>query len=298
MKQAHLKEPRAIRLARTRIGKSPRRRLALIACLLTGGVAMVAAVRAYNYSTVRTASATKSIGALPSAGQQGPSRKVRYYDRLGLQPTADRMRRRLGRRFQEPGREVSDSAGTLTIGAERHAIVIVRTRDDDGERVSIGLDGGPLKYSWNGNDGSQSQGQRATGIERSLIERVALDSPEQFVLAQLRGASYYTVARAVRPAEAGGSDDYEGPIWDVVEVGEPNSSGNKPESVSRLYYINNATGLIDRTTARDQSGAIQTLFSQWVNQDGDLTPLRTTWTLNQQVIMELVISATLNRAKN
>lgn len=298
MRHPHLNAMKASRLALTKIGKSPGRRLALIAFLLTGGVVMVVAARTYNYSTVRDVITTKPTSALLSGRQQGRTRKVRYYDRLGLQPAADRMRRKLGRRFQESGREISESAGALTIGAERHAIVIVRTRDDDGERVSIGLDGGPLKYAWNADDGSQSQGKSATGIERSLIERVALDSPEQFVLAQLRGAAYYSAARAVRPAEAGGSDDYQGPIWDVIQVTEPNDRRNKPESASRLYYINNATGLIDRTLSRDQSGAIAVEFADWVNLGGEMLPLRTTWTLDQQVIMELVLSTAVTKAKN
>jgi hypothetical protein len=298
MRDMQLKALRAISLALTKIGKSSGRRLALSACLLAGGVVMVVAVRAYNHSTVKKASATKSSTASPLVGQQGVSRKGRYYDRLSLQPAADRMRRKLGRRFQESGREISEFTGVLTIGAERHAIVIVRTRDDDGERVSIGLDGGPLKYTWNGKEGSQSQGNSATESERALIERVALDSPEQFVLAQLRGAGYYTAARGVRPAVAGASDDYSGPIWDVIQVSEPDGSGNKPESASRLYYVNNSTSLIDRTTSRDHLGVIETAFSDWVTLDGDLVPLRTTWILSEQVIMELVLSTVVNRAKS
>jgi hypothetical protein len=298
MRHAHLKAMKASGSPLTKIGKSPDRRLALIACLLSGGVVMVVAARAYNYSTVRDVTTSTPTSALPSLNQQGSSRKLRYYDRLGLQPAADRMRRKLGRRFQQSGREISESTGTLTVGAERHAIVIVRTRDDDGERVSIGLDGGPLKYTWNGNDGSQSQGKSATGVERSLIERVVFDSPEQFVLAQLRGDAYYTAARAVRPAEAGGSDDYRGPIWDVIQLTEPNDRPNKPESASRLYYINNATGLIDRTLSRDQSGAIAAEFADWVDLGGDMLPLRTTWTLDKQVVMELVLSTAVTKAKN
>jgi len=298
MKQVQLRGPRAISLVRARIGQSPGRRLALIACLLAGGVGMAAAVRAYNYSTERVVSAGKPVSAVTPTGQQVGPRRARYYDRLALQPAADRMRRVLGRRFQESGREISESAGTLTIGAERHAIVIIRRRDDDGERVSIELDGGPLKYAWNANDGSQSQGKSATGIERSLIERVVLDSPEQFVLAQLRGAAYYTAARAVRPAEAGGSEDYQGPIWDVIQITEANAQPNPPESASRLFYINNATGLIDRTLSRDQSGAIAAQFADWVNLGSEMHPLRTSWTLDKQVIMQLVLSTVVTRAKN
>jgi hypothetical protein len=298
MRHVQLNAPRAIRLTRARIGQSPGRRLALVACLLAGGVGMAAAVRAYNNSTERGVTAGKPVSVASPRGQQVGQRRARYYDRLALQPAADRIRRRLGRRFQESGREISESAGDLTIGAERHSIVIIRSRDDDGERVAIGLDGGPPNYAWNANDGAQTQGKSATGIERSLIERVVLDSPEQFVLAQLRGSAYYTAARSVRPAEAGDSEDYQGPIWDVIQITEANDRPNKPESASRLFYINNATGLIDRTLSRDQSGAIAAKFADWVNLNGEMLPLRTTWTLDRQVIMELVLSSAVTRAKN
>ena len=46
------------------------------------------------------------------------------------------------------------------------------------------------------------------------------DPPDQFVLAQLRGSSYYTVARNVRPA--GATDGYAGPLWNVVRIDEGN----------------------------------------------------------------------------
>ena len=129
-----------------------------------------------------------------------------------------------------------------------------------------------------------------------MIERLALDNPDQFVLAQLRGAAYYTAARAVRPAGVGDSDDYQGPIWDVVQISEPANLTTKPESIARLYYINNATGLIDKSLSRDQSGPIYAEFTDWVTLGGELLPLRTTWRLEKQVIMELILSTTVTRA--
>ena len=117
------------------------RRIALLVCLLAACAGTLVAVRAYNSSAEKVAGSRKPSAALSPAQKIGPQR-TRYYDRLSLQPAADRMRMRLGQRFQRAGREISESAGALTIGAERHAIVIVRTRNDNGEQVSIGLDGG------------------------------------------------------------------------------------------------------------------------------------------------------------
>ncbi len=271
------------------------RRIAFLVCLLAAGAGMVAAVHAYSSSKEKAASPRKPSAPLGPAQKIGP-RRTRYYDRLSLQPVADRMRMRLGQRFKQAGREISESAGTLTIGTDRHAIVIVRIRNDDGESVSIGLDGGPQKYFWTAADGAQSQGKTAAGIERALIERLALDNPDQFVLAQLRGAAYYTAARAVRPAGVGDSEDYQGPIWDVVQITEPANLTTKPECIARLYYINNATGLIDKSLSRDQSGPIYAEFTDWVTLGGELLPLRTTWRLEKQVIMELILSTTVTKS--
>lgn len=97
--------------------------------------------------------------------------------------------------------------------------------------------------------------------------------PKRFVLAQLRGASYYTEARNVRPEEAGGSDSYTGPVWDLVRVGEPKRGAQaKPQSPWRLYYINTSTGLIDKIVSEEQGETITAEISGWTNQNGELAP--------------------------
>ena len=124
-----------------------------------------------------------------------------------------------------------------------------------------------------------------------MIERLALDSPDQFIFAQLRGSAYNTVARNIRPGEAGDSDDYDGPIWDIVRVVESTSlSKNKPQSPWRLYYINSSTGLIDKILSQEEGENVIAQLSSWVNQGGELFPTRITWTMDKQVLMELNIS--------
>ena len=82
--------------------------------------------------------------------------------------------------------------------------------------------------------------------ERNSVEQLIFDSPDQFILAQLRGAAYYTVARNVRN-DVDGSDSYSGPLWDLIRVEEPRTDERaQPLSSSRLYYINIKTGLIDK----------------------------------------------------
>jgi len=231
------------------------------------------------------------------ASQPNPIRG-RLHNRLALQPEANKLRRRLGQRFLAPGREVSVQTGVVTLGADRQTVRIVRSQDDDDERLTIVFGGGPPSLTWSGVDGAKSSDDSATGSLRELIERLALDSPDQFVLAQLRGASYQTIARDVRPAEAGGSDNYTGPRWDLVRVAEPSSpTQNGPQSSWRLYYINSSTGLIDKVISQEQGKTITAEISGWINQNGEMIPTRTIWKSNDQIVMELTLTNVTHNPK-
>lgn len=122
---------------------------------------------------------SKTPPSTESAEPQASPTGARLYHKLSLQTEADRQRRRLGQRFRVPGREVSVMLGALTLGGERHTVRIVRTRDDDTERLAIALNDGLTVFSWNVSDGAQSDGIPVTGNWRALVERVALDSPDQ-----------------------------------------------------------------------------------------------------------------------
>jgi hypothetical protein len=144
--------------------------------------------------------------------------------------------------------------------------------------------------SWSGKQGAQSGSQAAAGSDRSLLERLAMDSPEQFILAQLRGDSYYTVARNVRPESAGQSEDYTGPVWDLVRVGESDGQTNGPQSRSRLYYINSGTGLIEKVLSQEAGAVVTAELSQWTNLGGEFVPGHIRWLRKDQVIMEFALS--------
>src|SRR5258708_68941 len=193
--------------------------IALAVLVLAGCIPMAFAVRGY----VRRQPAGAPVSLAAPTGQSPPTQAtgaLRY--KLARQPEANRMRFRLGERFTGAGREMSVLNGTLTIGAQQQRVHIVRRQDDDDENLSITV--GAASLTWSGKQGALANGKTAAASDRALIERLALDSPDQFVLAQLRGASYYTVARNVRPASAGESDDYAGPVWDLVRGGEPERS--------------------------------------------------------------------------
>jgi len=227
--------------------------------------------------------------------QGGGTTAGRLHSRLSLQPEADRMRRRLGQRFVAAGKDRTISMGILTIGTNSVPVQIVRTQNDDGERVEIGLGIGSASLTWTAAEGAKSGAQLATGNERSLIERLVLDSPDQFVLAQLRGASYYTLAHEARPLEAGSSEDYTGPVWNVVRVGEPQmGTPNRPESLWRLYYINTSTGFIEKVLSLQGADTISAQVSGWVEVGGERAPTRITWAQGGQVVMELIITNITN----
>lgn len=199
----------------------------------------------------------------------------------------------MGNRFIVAGKERSILLGTLTVGTQRSEVSIIRTQEDDGEKVEIALGAGSASLTWNGTDGAKSGGRLAGGVERSVIERLALDSPDQFVLAQLRGASYYTIARAAGPS--GAEENYNGPLWDVVRVGEPEQATlNAPLSKWRVFHINTSTGLIDRIISQEQGEIVVAEISAWADQGGEKVPMHIAWSSGGKALMELSLSNVAN----
>jgi hypothetical protein len=122
-------------------------------------------------------------------------------------------------------------------------------------------------------------------VERLLVERLTLDSPDQFVLAQLRGASYFTIARNVRPADA--VDGYAGPLWNLVRVDERQADENlQPQSAWRIYYLNAVTELPERVEYQLNGQEIKVEFLEWTDQQGEKTPSHVKWTSDGQPLME------------
>lgn len=207
---------------------------------------------------------------------------------LALQPAAHGLGRRLGQRFLKPGREVSVLTGTLSVGSDSRHVVIRRVQDEGGERVEVNVAGRGAHLTWDAVGGTSQAGSPEDAGEAALAERLALDGPDQFVLAQLRGASYLVVARNVR-ADEGGGDDYAGPFQDVVRVGEPaRQEGAAP--AWRLYYINTVTGLLDKVVTEEGGERVEAVLSNWVEHGGEWQPSRVTWSKGGQAIMELIVA--------
>lgn len=129
----------------------------------------------------------------PSNNQQVQSQLQKKHRNLALQPEAFAVNRRLGNRFRSDTAS-SVAVGTVILGTDQQQpVTIVRSQTDSGESVELLLSGRSL--TWSDAEGTKAAGASPTQQERLLVERMVFDSPDQFVLAQLRGASYFTMAR-------------------------------------------------------------------------------------------------------
>lgn len=210
---------------------------------------------------------------------------------LSLQPEAFNLSRRLGNRFRPSRESASTMVGTLTTAGTEQTVNITRTQTSTGEDVGIGIAGEAGTLTWNDVDGAKATGSTLGEAQQILIERVVLDNPDQFVLAQLRGASYYTVARNVR-ADAGGGENYNGPLWDIVRVDEPQSERtSRLLSNSRLYYINVQTGLIDKIVSELKGETIEANILEWSNQSGEKFPSHIVWKRGDETVQEFRLTS-------
>ena len=206
---------------------------------------------------------------------------------LSLQPEAVRVNRRLGNRFKSSGRPESILTGTLTVGTNQQHVTIIRRQTDIGESVELQLAG--RRLTWTDAEGVKAGSEPATVPERLLLERLVFDSPDNFVLAQLRGASYFTISRNLRPDDAG--DNYSGPLWTMVRVSEPQSTDDTSQSNQwRFYYINESTGLIDRITCEVNGQAVEAGI-EWTERQSEQVPSHIKWTTSGQTVMELEVAA-------
>jgi hypothetical protein len=208
--------------------------------------------------------------------------------RIGRQPEALKLSRALGKRFQAATGGQSTLSGTLAMGSDEQNVSFSRTPGETWENIDALLGSEQTHLTWNGQQGALSSNNAASDDETLLIERLSLDSPDHFVLAQLSGASYYTVGRNIRPADAGGSDNYTGPTWDIVRVGEP--AGAHSLSPWRLYYINSTTGLLDKVVSEIQGVQVVAELSGWTEVQGEKVPSHITWSRQGQVIMQFSLA--------
>lgn len=252
--------------------------LAVVACVTS---AVVLITRAANNSS-------------PHPSSIAPSRRTNKGARnLSLQPEAARVARQLGKRFGPASRAATTLSGQLTTSEGQQSLTITRRQTENGETAELNVSNRVL--TWSVEEGAKANANAANGIERLLLERLLLDSPDNFVLAQLRGASYFTVARNIRPTDA--TDGYSGPLWNLVRVDEPQVNENrKALSTWRIYYINVETGLPDRVEYQLDGKEIRAEFLEWTEQQGEKTASHIRWTSDGQTVMEYrATSVSLNQ---
>ena len=247
--------------------------------LILSGASLIA-VSCATTAILNADAATETLSRTQLPSQPRIGRRIRN---LSLQPEAVKVSRNLGARFAPKARGETISAGNLIIRTNEQTATITRRQTDNGESVDVVL--GPRTLTWTETEGVRGLPSSPTSIQRRLAEQLVLDSPDQFVLAQLRGASYFTVARNVRPTDA--TDGYTGPLWTLVRVDEPQQNENaRPLSSWRIYYINAQTGLPDRVEYQLDGQDIRTEFLEWTEQNGEKTPSRVRWSSEGATIME------------
>lgn len=240
----------------------------------------------------------RGVGKTSPNGQpppEAPHASANRARNLALQPSALVLGRRLGQRFFKEGREVSVLEGMLTTGTESRPVVVRRVQGEDGEQVEVRVAGRGAPFTWDAVNGTSQAGRPADAEAAALADRLAADAPDQFVLAQLRGASYLTVARRVREDE-GGADSYSGPLHDIVRVCEPQRVEGTPPKW-RLYYLNTESGLIDKIVSEEGGERVEAVFDGWAVHAGELQPSRITWSRGGQVFMELSVNSAAHGPK-
>ena len=246
------------------------------------------AVRAVLMSHTSSGNQTKSLVNRIQFPIQPSSGRMRN---LSLQPEAFKLSRRLGNRFASSRQTSSTVVGTLTTGTLQRDVNVVRSQTSTGENVGIAIADVAGTLTWSDVEGPKAPGPNLSEGQRMLIERLVLDSPDQFILAQLRGASYYTVSRNVR-ADLGGSDNYNGPLWDVIRVEEPETEATRrPLSNWRLYYINVQSGLIDKIVSEAGMERIEANVLQWVDRAGEKVPSRIVWKRGNETVHEFTLTS-------
>lgn len=223
----------------------------------------------------------------PPFNQPAQSRSRKKLRNLVLQPEAAAVHRRLGNRFKSDNAQ-SVVIGNVTVSGDQQPVTIIRSQTDSGEMVEVLL--AARKFSWTDAEGIRSIQSAETETDRLLVERLVFDSPDQFVLAQLRGASYQTIVRNLRPVDAG--DDYAGPLWTMVRVNDPQTlESAAPKSPWRLFYINSKSGLIDRVECDVDGQRVETSFLQWTEQNGEKVPSHIRWATNGETLMEFQLTS-------
>lgn len=223
----------------------------------------------------------------PPANNNVAQRLPNKIGNLRLQPEAAALNRRLGNRFKS-GSARSVFAGNLTVGSNQQPITIIRSQTDSGEIAELIL--ARRRFLWSDAEGLKGTNDAPTEAERLLLERLVFDSPDQFVLAQLRGASYQTIVRNLRPTDA--ADDYTGPLWTMVRINDPETAQRAaPKSPWRLYFINSITGLIDRIECDVDGQRVEASILQWTEQNGQTIPSHIRWTTNGQTLMEYQLTS-------
>ena len=181
----------------------------IITIVVSAAVGMTLLVAYAKTSGKRSRSlvlASQTLQGSAANGENGPGEMD-----LASQPEAFKLSRRIGgNRFKARSASDLNVSGVVTTGTAQQNIQLTRQKTASGERVKLFTPDSTVALEWEAASGVSDASKTSNAEKGAEFERLIFDSVDQFILAQLRGASYYVVARNVRPDNA--PDDYVGPL--------------------------------------------------------------------------------------
>lgn len=240
---------------------------------------------------------SNSPNAQSSSQESSSSVDIPESGSLSRQPEAVKLSRRVrGGQFDAKKARSLLLNGVVTNGTGQRNVQIRRNQNATGEQVEVWLAGANGTLSWDAAGGAHNSAGALDVSDRILLERLTFDSADEFILAQLRGASYYVVARNVRRDDV--PDNYSGPLWDVVRIDEPEQDEQlQLLSRWRLYYLNSVTGLIDKIVYDSQGSRIEANLADWTERNGEKFPSTITWTSQGQTLQVFKLTSASSIAR-
>jgi hypothetical protein len=205
----------------------------------------------------------------------------------------------LGSRIYTKGQERLLLTGTLT---DANGATQVQLLYEVPGRLRLDLQGGSGKTLIFDGASSRAASGSLTTADEDLLESFAGDSADGLLAAIKAGAHLRIVGQRFR-ADDGTTPNYQGPWYDVYQLTAPARQRGAAGLVSKWFYFDSVTGLLDRVRYAGQSAGSQTIvethFDDWLNEAGQNLPGRITRIENGAEVFAFVrTGATLGPRQN
>ena len=177
-----------------------------------------------------------------------------------------------GNHLQTPGKERTTFTGKLTRPGEADAAITVTREVPDKILIAGGTASG--KAVAFAGTGDASPGSLSES-DKDLLEALQLDTSDQFFLGKTQGLAYRLIGSHFR-ADDGSTRNYEGPWYDVYQVGVPLDARGDKSFRFKTFAFDTSTGLLAAVRyqiARAGTKVEVSLeYSGWKQQSGQAVP--------------------------